>query len=565
MDSNNLNLGVTDQNEIKKFYPLVQHSIENSIEPIFWINSEGRFIYVNKAASSYYGYSREELLTMMVYDVETQFSKNSWDEDWEKAWASHKKGKLVMFEGYYRKKDGSVFPAETTLNYIKFEGEEYLFAFINDITERKKAEEALQKYAEEMGRSHEMKKMIENVINNSPVVIFFWRAEHNWPVEFVSKNIKQFGYSAEDFISGELLYGDIIHPSDILKVRNNYTRSLEAGLNNYIQEYRVLTKSGEVRWIEERTFIEYDEDNKLTSIQGIIVDITENKKSNKFLQIQCDLGNVLAFNNDLQDTYKQILELSLHISPFDSGCLYVFDKSTGALDLVAYKGLSPQHIENDSHYNENSVFVRLLMLGNPVYKTHPEIISMTAVKLPHDEKLRATALMPLKYGGKIIAALKLISHDKNDIPEASRSSLETIASQVGVVIERATGETEFNKKSSDLQKLFDVLEDFLYILSLDGCIVHCNPAFIKHLGYSKEELLGMNILELCARSQMLDAARTFSDTVAGKRSFCGISLIDKNGKPVPLETRSVKGEWNGHEAIICLSRETLDCSEQIGI
>ncbi len=558
MDSDNLNLGVTDQIVMKKIFPLVQHSIENGIEPIFWINSEGRFIYVNKAASRYYGYSREELLTMMVYDVETQFSKDSWDEDWEKAWTSHKKEKLVLFEGYYRKKDGSVFPAETTLNYIEFEGEEYLFAFINDITERKKAEEALQKYAEEMRRSHEMKIMIENVINNSPVVIFFWRAEHNWPVKFVSENINQFGYSAEDFTSGELLYGDIIHPSDILKVRNKYSESLEASLKNYIQEYRVLTKSGEVRWIEERTFVEYDEDNTLTSIQGIIVDITENKRSNKFLQIQCDLGNVLAFNNNLQDTYKQVLELSLHINPFDSGCLYVFDKSTGDLDLVAYKGLSPQYVEKDSHYNENSVFVRLLMLGNPVYKTHPEIGSMTAVKFPQDEKLRATALMPVKCGGKIIAVLKLISHSKNDIPEASRSSLETIASQVGVVIERATGETEFNKKSSDLQNLFDVLEDFLFILSPDGCIVHCNQAFITRLAYSKEELPGMNILELCARSQMLEAARTFSDTAAGKKSFSDIPFLDKNGIAVPVETRSVKGEWNGLEAIICLSREILD-------
>jgi len=558
MDSDNLNFGVNDQTVMKKSFPLIQHSIENSIEPIFWINSEGRFIYVNKAASRYYGYSREELLTMMVYDVETQFSKDSWDEDWEKAWTSHKREKLVMFEGYYRKKDGSVFPAETTLNYIEFEGEEYLFAFINDITERKKAEEALQKYAEEMRSSHEMKIMIENVINNSPVVIFFWRAEHNWPVKFVSENINQFGYSAEDFISGELLYGDIIHPSDILKVRNKYTGSLEAGLKNYIQEYRVLTKSGEVCWVEERTFVEYDEGNKVTSIQGIIVDITENKKSSKFLQIQCDLGNVLACNNNLQDTYKQVLELSLHISPFDSGCLYVFDKSTGALDLVAYKGLSPQYVENDSHYNANSVFVRLLMLGNPVYKTHPEISSMTAVKFPPDEKLRATALMPVKCGGKIIAVLKLISHSKNDIPEASRSSLETIASQVGIVIERATGEADFNKKSNDFQNLFDLLEDFLFILSPDGCIVHCNQAFVKRLAYSKEELPGMNILELCARSQMLEAARVFSDTAAGKRSFSDIPFLDKNGIAVPVETRSVKGEWNGCEAIICLSREILD-------
>ena len=64
----------------------------------------------------------------------------------------------------------------------------------------------------------EVQKVLWTVINNSPAVVFLWRNEDKWPADFVSANVSQFGYEVEDFTSGRILYGDIIHREDIENV-----------------------------------------------------------------------------------------------------------------------------------------------------------------------------------------------------------------------------------------------------------------------------------------------------------------------------------------------------------
>ncbi|MDD3041455.1 MAG: histidine kinase dimerization/phosphoacceptor domain -containing protein [Methanosarcinaceae archaeon] len=144
--------------------------------------------------------------------------------------------------------------------------------------QRKEAEDSLLKYAAELGHSNERLKEMEQVINNSPVMIFLWKYENLWPADFVSENISRFGYSVEDFISGQVLYGNIIHPDDLEKVQSELTRNVENGSKDYTSEYRVLTREGDIRWVDERTFIQRDRLGHIR-LQGIIFDITEHKKA----------------------------------------------------------------------------------------------------------------------------------------------------------------------------------------------------------------------------------------------------------------------------------------------
>ncbi|MGM0770440.1 MAG: PAS domain S-box protein [Halobacteriota archaeon] len=127
------------------------------------------------------------------------------------------------------------------------------------------------------------KKKLEDIYKNSPVIAFLWTAEKDWPVEFVSDNISQFGYTPEDFTSGKMIYGDIIHPDDLDFVRNDVTKLEIEGRQFFSKEYRILTKSGEVRWVAERSLLGYDEENKPSYYQGIMIDITDRKLAEEAL------------------------------------------------------------------------------------------------------------------------------------------------------------------------------------------------------------------------------------------------------------------------------------------
>ncbi|MFY1112231.1 MAG: histidine kinase dimerization/phosphoacceptor domain -containing protein [Methanosarcinaceae archaeon] len=149
-------------------------------------------------------------------------------------------------------------------------------------TQRMKTEEALLAYALELEQSNKLKEEMENIINNSPVIVFLWKYEDMWPAEFVSENVSRLGYSPEDFTSKRLLYGEIVHPDDLDRMKEELSKNVESSCEVYNSEYRILTKSGEPRWVDERTFIQRNHLGEIR-LQGIILDITEHKKAEEAL------------------------------------------------------------------------------------------------------------------------------------------------------------------------------------------------------------------------------------------------------------------------------------------
>lgn len=120
----------------------------------------------------------------------------------------------------------------------------------------------------------------------SPSVLFYWKAENKWPVEFVTSNISQFGYNKEDFINSKITFSEIIHPHDKASVTEEVLRYTEQQQDNFTQEYRIITRQGEERWINDRTVIERDIHGKPTHFIGIITDITPRKQAEWDLQEQ---------------------------------------------------------------------------------------------------------------------------------------------------------------------------------------------------------------------------------------------------------------------------------------
>ena len=87
-------------------------------------------------------------------------------------------------------------------------------------------------------------RIASQVVNASPVICFRWRAEPNWPVEFVSENITQWGYSMQQMLSGQPSFAEMIHPEDLPRVINEVTGYTANGLATFVQEYRLQTGDG---------------------------------------------------------------------------------------------------------------------------------------------------------------------------------------------------------------------------------------------------------------------------------------------------------------------------------
>ncbi len=126
-------------------------------------------------------------------------------------------------------------------------------------------------------KAEESLKLANLVVESSPAVLFRWKAEAGWPVEYVSQNIKQFGYTPEELMTGKTSYTSVVHSDDLARVADEVKKHSESGVKKFRQEYRIVTKAGKTIWTDDRTTIERDRKGKIKFYQGVILDITEKK------------------------------------------------------------------------------------------------------------------------------------------------------------------------------------------------------------------------------------------------------------------------------------------------
>jgi diguanylate cyclase (GGDEF)-like protein/PAS domain S-box-containing protein len=116
-----------------------QFAMDNAPTEIYWLGSDARIRYVNKQVCKTLGYTKEELLQLVITDLDPFFPIEKWDKHWQ----ALKTDITQVFEARHRPKNGELMPVQVTTNYVKFGCLEYIVAYCTDITERKNAENML--------------------------------------------------------------------------------------------------------------------------------------------------------------------------------------------------------------------------------------------------------------------------------------------------------------------------------------------------------------------------------------------------------------------------------------
>jgi PAS domain S-box-containing protein len=128
------------RNRAEQEVALLSFAMDNVREAALLVDERGRFCYVNEQACGVLGYTRAELLSMGVPDVDPEFPPGRWSDHWRDL----ETRRSLTFESRHRTRDGSFFPVEVSANYLEYEGRAYNLALVRDITERKRDEEALR-------------------------------------------------------------------------------------------------------------------------------------------------------------------------------------------------------------------------------------------------------------------------------------------------------------------------------------------------------------------------------------------------------------------------------------
>lgn len=134
-----INLAVKRKRTEEKL-SLLEISVEQAYDEVYWIDFEGNILYANENACKSTGYSRDELLNMELFQISPDLPRSLWNSSKERM----RKEKILLGISRHLRKDGTFIDVEILASYVKKGEKEYSFAFVRDITEYKRKEEALK-------------------------------------------------------------------------------------------------------------------------------------------------------------------------------------------------------------------------------------------------------------------------------------------------------------------------------------------------------------------------------------------------------------------------------------
>ncbi|BET65843.1 hypothetical protein ASA1KI_07610 [Opitutales bacterium ASA1] len=245
--------------------------VENANEILYSLTGDGHYLYVSPIWTARLGHPVEQIVGRHVSEFVHPEDLATFSAFLEQVLRSGRSTTSVEYRALHA--DGRWrWHASSGAVYRDEAGERLYMGVARDITERKRNQEQLR-------AALEQREELARIIHRSPSVVVLWTAAPGWPVAFISENISTYGYTAEEFLEGRVGFVDIMHPEDKKRVADEVAAHAAAGHLEYAQEYRIVTRTGAVRWIDDRTLVRVDEVGAVTHHEGILTDITERKAS----------------------------------------------------------------------------------------------------------------------------------------------------------------------------------------------------------------------------------------------------------------------------------------------
>ncbi|MBI5946384.1 MAG: PAS domain S-box protein [Chloroflexi bacterium] len=434
---------VKNKNVGGKINDISSSIIELLQDAVIVIDENQNILFFNQGAEKIFGYKASEVqdqpLGILLPLGLTAIHDSDVRKFIESPDTSHIKNERSEISG--RRKNGVIFPAEATITKIPGNGGMLLAAILQDITERKMAEQAMRQNAEKYSK----------LLNSVDEIVYQVNYEHdpaavNGIIEFVSEHTTGIlGFRPSEFISNPNLWFTLIHPEDIPSLQAQTTKIMTEAKPG-LRFYRIKDINGEYHSIEDRVSPEKDKTGQVTRIFGVARDNTE--KTNAEMSLR-----------QSEEKYRMLVDqASDGIFVFDTAGIFV-EVNSRACEMLGY--------------------------------TRSEIMKMKFNDLLKPDSLKGISfpLEEFQHSRTILAECSLVC--KNGDPVFAEVSMKMLQDGLLQAIVRDITQRKLLEK--EIVKLHNAVEqsaDIIFITDHNGIIEYANPAFEVVTGYSKAEAVG---------------------------------------------------------------------------
>ncbi len=435
------------ENALRESEERYRSLFENMIDGIYRSTPEGKFVDINTAMVKMFGYSSKEEMLNIDIKKDLYFSPE------ERGSHILDTGQQEIETYRMRRKDGSEIWVEDHGYYVHDEHGNIIYheGMLRDITERKRAEEAIRES--------------ENLLKESQVIAGLGSYILDFATDmWVSSDVLDRIFGIDEFYVRSIEgWADIIHPGDKVEMVNYFNNEVVGNKNRFDKEYRIIRKNDHAeRWVHGMGELEIDGRGQVRKMRGSIQDITERKLSEEILSqrlmelealytVSASLRTVQTFDEAL----PVLLDQTLAALGTETGTILLYHPASDELRDTLPRGWFED-------FRDIPVKAGVGVAGK-VFSTGQPYVSVEFVRdlLPNSavrNKIPAGwggACVPIRAGSEIVGVIFVSVQLPRQITSEQMKLLNSLAEIAGATLHRTRLFDETARRAREFASLYE--------------------------------------------------------------------------------------------------------------
>jgi len=481
------------QNQISE--ERLRSTFEQAAVGIAHVTPDGRILRINQRLCDILGYTEEEMLALTVPEFTHPGDVATDVTEIQELLAG--KRQTYSIEKRYIRKDGSVVWGNVTVSMVREPAYEleYLIAIIEDISGRKRAEEAL--------REAETKYRL--LVEQIPAITYIAALDEVGGTLYVSPQIEtMLGFSQAEWTADPQLWLKQLHPGDHERVRAELAR-FRASDEPFRSEYRLLTRDGRAVWFRDESAIVRDEAGQPLFVQGIKLDITARKRAeeriehlNAVLRAIRNVNQLIVKERDRDRLLQGACDNLIETRGYYNAWVALLDEAGGFVTTVE-AGVGedfPLMVRQLKRGELPSCASKALAQSGVVVVKDP---ALTCADCPLSAKYsgRGGMSIRLEHGEKVYGLL-VVSMSANFIADEEEQALfQELAGDIAFALrsmeleeERKRAEEALRASEAKHRTLLENLPQNIFFKDRNSVYLACNENYARDLGITREKIAG---------------------------------------------------------------------------
>jgi PAS domain S-box-containing protein len=451
-------------------------------------NNKFELIYINKALADMSGYTPSEVLGKPQLDFVEEKSRENFLSQVD----NRMKGSSGFYEVFLKRKDGNVLPVMISGTVLfdkdgKYNGS---FGVITDLSKLKVVEEALRKSGEEY-------KNIVELMNDGLGII-----DENDTILYVNPALsRMIGYEIEEIVGKN--QKDFVPEDELHKFEQEIMRRQKGKRGHY--QLSIRRKDGSKIFAMISSTPLYNENDKYYGTVSIMTDISDQKRveealnrSREELELRNKIADIfLTLPGD--EMYVEVQKVIRKVLKSEYGLFGYIDEGD-TLVVPTYSRAIP----NKYVMEEKVITFELSSLKDTIIdrtisakKIH---ISNEPLQVPEGHVgIEKAIISPIIFQGNVIGIL-MAANKKTDYNNEDCIMFDKIAAMISPILHARLSKKKIEETRQKVvrqqETILKTVLDGFHVVDMSGNLIEANEAICQMLGYTKDELLNMHIIDI---------------------------------------------------------------------